>query len=128
MDKHHQIPSITPLQEQERHVATVTNEVKSDTTTGVVSDIKTKKHQKNVLDQTDLLRLNWEQRQIVEQMLFQMAAAFSGKDLDIENVTSTNNYIKLHDNTPGQLNYHYVPKPPLYAELKVHIEDLLNRG
>ena len=35
--------------------------------------------------------------------------------------------IKLHDNTPVQLNYHSVPKP-LYAELKAHIEDLLNRG
>lgn len=128
MDRPHQIPSITPLQEQERHVATVTNEVKSDATTGVVSDIKTKEHQKNVLDQTDLLRLNWEQRQIVEQMLFRIAAAFSGEDLDIGNVTSTNNYIKLHDNTPGQLSYHHVPKPPLYAELKVHIEDLLNGG
>ena len=35
--------------------------------------------------------------------------------------------IKFHDNTPVQLNYHSIPKP-LYAELKAHIEDLLNRG
>ena len=34
--------------------------------------------------------------------------------------------IKLHDNTPVQLN-HSVPKS-LYAEMKAHIEDLLNRG
>ena len=38
----HQIPSITPLQEQERHAVLLTNEVKSDTRTEVVSHIKTK--------------------------------------------------------------------------------------
>ena len=132
-----QISRITPLQVQECHavqvqerraiVSTVTNEVKSDTSTEVVSDIKIKEHQRKVLDQIDISGLNPKQRQVVEQMLIQEAAAFSVEDSNIGNVTSTSMGIKLLDNTPVQLNYHSVPKP-LYAELKTHIEDLLNRG
>ena len=64
---------------------------------------------------------------MVEQMLIQKAAAFSAEDSDIGNVTSTCMDIELHDNTPVQLNYHFVPKP-LYAELKAYVEDLLSRG
>ena len=64
---------------------------------------------------------------MVEQMLIQEAAAFPVEDSDIGNAASTSTDIKLHDNTPVELNYHSVPKP-LYAELKAHIEDLLNRG
>ena len=60
-------------------------------------------------------------------MSIQEVAAFSVSNSDIGNVTSTSMDIKLHNNTPVQLNYHSVPKP-LYAELKTHIEDLLNRG
>ena len=130
-----QISSITPLQVQKCHtvvvqephsvVSTVANEVKSDTITEVVSDIK--KQQRKVLDQIDLSGLNPTQKQMVEQMLIQEAAAFSVEESDTGNVTSTCMGIKLHDNTPVQLNYHSVPKP-LYAELKAHVEDLLNRG
>ena len=132
-----QISSITSLQVKERHAvqvqerhavaSTVTNEVKSDTGTEAVSDIKIKEHQRKLLDQIDLSELNPKQRQMVEQMLIQEAAAFSVEDSDIGNVASTSMDIKLHDNTAVQLNYHSVPKP-LYAELKAHIEDLLNRG
>ena len=132
-----QISSITPLQVKERHaeqvpechavVTTVTNEVKSDTSREAVPDIKIKEHQRKVLDQIDLSGLNPKQRQMVELMLIQEAAAFSVEDSDIGNVTSTSMDIKLHDNTPIQLKYHSAPKP-LYAELKAHIEDLLNRG
>ena len=128
---------ITPLQVQERHAvqvqehhavaSTVTNEMKSDTSTKAVSDIKIKEHQRKVLDQLDLSELNPKQRQVVEQMSIQEVAAFSVSNSDIGNVISTSMDIKLHNNTPVQLNYHSVPKP-LYAELKTHIENLLNRG
>ena len=69
--------------------------------------------------------LNLKQRPIDEEMLIQEAAAFSVEDSDIANVTSTSIAIKLH-NTGVQLKYHSVSKP-LYAELKAHIVDLLNR-
>ena len=132
-----QIASITPLQVQERHavkvqerhlvVSTVANEVESDASTEVVSDNKIKENQRKVMDQIDLSRLNPKQRQMVEQIIIQVAATFSVEDSDIGNVTSTCMDIKLHDNTPVQLNYHSVPKP-LYAELKAHIEYLLSIG
>ena len=63
---------------------------------------------------------------MVEQILIQETAVFSVEDSNIGNVTSTCMDIKLYDNTPVQLN-HSVPKS-LYAEMKTHIEDLLNRG
>ena len=132
-----QIASITLLQVQERHavkvqerhvvVSTVANEVKSDASTEVASDNKIKVNQRTVMDQIDLSRLNPKQRQMVEQIIIQVAAAFSVEDSDIGNVTSTCMDIKLHDNTPVQLNYHSVPKP-LYAELKEHIEHLLKKA
>ena len=101
--------------------------MKSDTSTKAVSDIKIKEHQRKVLDQLDLSELNPKQRQVVEQMSIQEVAAFSVSNSDIGNVISTSMDIKLHNNTPVQLNYHSVPKP-LYAELKTHIENLLSRG
>ena len=92
-----------------------------------VSDSEIKEHQSKVLDQIDLSGLNPKQRQMVEQMFIQEAAAFSVEDSDIGNVTSTSMDIKLYNNKPVQLNYHSLPKP-LDGELKAHIEDLLNRG
>ena len=64
---------------------------------------------------------------MIKQMLMQEAAAFSIEDSDIAHLTYTCIAIKLHDNTPVQLNYHSVNKP-LYVELKAYIEDLLNRS
>ena len=132
-----QVSIITPLQVQERHavqvqerhavVSTVTNEMKSDTSTEAVSDVKIKERQRKVLDQNGLSVLNLKQRQMVEQMLIQEAAAFSVEDSDIGNITSTSMDNKLHDNTPVQLNYHCVTKP-LHAELKAHIKDLLSKS
>ena len=88
-----QISSITPLQVQECHtvqvqerhavVSTVANDVKSNTSTETVSDIKIKEHQRKVLDQIDLSGLHPKPRQMVEQMLIQEAAAFSVEDSDI---------------------------------------------
>ena len=112
----YQILTITLLQAQECHkvqvqephavVSTVANEMKSEKNTEALSDIKTKEHQRKVLDQIDLSGLNPNQMKMVEHML-----------------TSTCMDIKLYDNTPAQLNYHSVPKP-LYAEFKAQIGDL----
>ena len=101
-------------------LSAATNEVKSDRSAEVASDIKIKEHQRKVMDQIDLSGLNPKQRQMVEQMLIQVAAALSVEDSDIANVTFTSMYIKLHDNTSVQVNYHSVPKS-LYAEMKENI-------
>ena len=66
------------------------------------------------MDQIYLSGLNPKQRQMVEQMLVQVAAALSVEYLDIANVTFTSMDIKIHDNTSVQLNYHSVAKS-LYA-------------
>lgn len=88
--------------------------MKSDRSTKVASDIKIEEHQRKVMDQIYLSGLNPKQRQMVEQMLVQVAAALSVEYLDIANVTFTSMDIKIHDNTSVQLNYHSVAKS-LYA-------------
>ena len=76
-----------------------------------VSDIKIKEHERKMLDQIDVSGQNLKQRQMVDQMFIQEAAAFSVKDSDIGNVTCTSMDIKVHDSAPVQLNYRSVPKP-----------------
>ena len=76
-----------------------------------VSGIKIEEHERKITDQIDVSGQSLKQRQMVDQMFIQEAAAFSVKDSDIGNVTCTSTDIKVHDSTPVQLNYRSVPKP-----------------
>ena len=80
-----------------------------------------------VLNQNDLSKLTTKELTLVQQLLIEETDVFSGDDTDIGNITSTETEAKLSDQTPVQLNYHSLPRP-LYAELKTHLEDLVNKG
>ena len=60
-------------------------------------------------------------------MLYEESESFSNDDLDIGSAKDLQMKIRLSDHTPAQKTYLAVPRP-LYPELKVYIEDLLNQG
>ena len=94
----------------------------SNTTTTNSKDVD-----ESIVDQIDVSELSDEQQIIVRKMLIEEIGAFSQSHEDIGCNESVQMKINLHDTKPVQKNYISMPKP-LYQEVKVHIEDLLNKG
>ena len=63
---------------------------------------------------------------MVRQVIKEEYDVFSGDDDDIEDIRSQSMKINLKDDHSVQLNYNSVPRH-LYNELKMYIEDLLNK-
>ena len=63
---------------------------------------------------------------MVKNIIREEWGVFSERDDDVEEIKTYPMEINLNDNNPVQLNYNSVPRN-LYNELKIYIEDLLNK-
>ena len=86
----------------------------------------TTEHQQKILANVDLAGLTSKQKEMVRQVIKEECDVFSGDDDDIGDIRSHPMRINLKDDHPVQLNYNSVPRH-LYNELKMYIEDLLNK-
>ena len=71
--------------------------------------------------------LTSEQRRLASQLLIEQADAFAQDDDDVGSIPNLQMNIQLNDTIPVQKNYVAVPRP-FYPEVKLYIEDLLNRN
>ena len=79
------------------------------------------------IKQIKLDGLTESQKRSALKLLCEEQSSFSKNDDDISTVPTLKLNITLTDNIPVQKNYVPVPKP-LYPEVKVYIEDLLNKN
>lgn len=67
------------------------------------------------------------QQEATKQMLREECQAFAFDEDDVGCIPSIKMHITLHDTSPVQKTYMYVPKS-LHKEVKEYLQDLLNRG
>lgn len=90
------------------------------------SSSKTGETKKRFLPAVDLSHLTGEERRLAEEMLMDECESFAVGD-EIGDIPDLQMKILLENNDPVQKRYNTIPRS-MYAEVKAHVEDLLNRG
>lgn len=75
----------------------------------------------------NLDHLNSEQQAKVKEMLMEESSAFARHKDEVGYIKNLKMDIRLTDDVPVAKTYNAIPRP-LYDEVKIHIQDLLNKG
>ena len=75
----------------------------------------------------EVQRLSQEQQELVQRMLREESAVFTKDDMDLGCIENLRMEITLPDNIPVAKRYNGVQRP-LYAEVKSHLQCLLNKN
>ena len=119
------VSSIKANLEDTEEVQVMEEQQKSDGNSSLMN-IPTVERQQKILSKIDLSGLTSKQREMVRNVIREEWEVFSERDYDVGENKTYPMEINLKDSNPVQLNYKSVPQN-LYNELKMYIEDLLNK-
>ena len=118
------VSSIKANLEDTEEVQVMEEQQKSDGNSSLMNIPTVERQQK--ISKIDLSGLTSKQREMVRNVIREEWEVFSERDYDVGENKTYPMEINLKDSNPVQLNYKSVPQN-LYNELKMYIEDLLNK-
>ena len=131
--------SVNLTEESKKVIRTEANETRTKDTSqtepiqvcevdvGCVEKVKPSEKFLKELDAMDMTMLSEEQRAAARKMIVENSESFAQHEDDIGDASELQMNINTTDEAPVQRSYNAIPKP-LYAEVKNHIQNLLNRG